>query len=167
MTISPKLRLGAVAHGRAVVCTQAVSEGEAVFDLTGRIVSAPAMHTLQIAEGVHLEPDAASWAMINHSCLPNCVIDIERRRVVACRAIAPDEELTFNYLTTEWHMASPFACSCGAAHCPGMIRGFRFLNATQRAAIRATTAPYLLRLARQDSGEGDAGVTARGPVAAS
>ena len=167
MTISPKLRLGAVAHGRAVVCIQAVAEGEAVFDLTGRIVSAPTMHTLQIAEGVHLEPDAASWAMINHSCLPNCVIDIGLRRVVACRAIAPDEELTFNYLTTEWEMAAPFSCGCGAAHCPGIIRGYRFLNAAQRVAIRATTAPYLLRLALRDPAGADGTVSADSRLAAS
>lgn len=167
MTISPKLRLGAVTHGRAILCLQSVASGETVFDLSGRIVPSPAMHTLQIAEGVHLKPDAASWAMINHSCSPNCVIDIEGRRGVACKAIAPGEELTFNYLTTEWDMASPFPCGCGAAHCPGEIRGYRYLNPVQRAAIRPSTASYLLQLALREGAGHDGKVPAEGRLAAS
>ena len=167
MTISPKLRLGAVAHGRAILCLQSVASGETVFDLSGRIVPSPAMHTLQIAEGVHLKPDAASWALINHSCSPNCVIDIEGRRIVASREILPDEELTFNYLTTEWDMAAPFPCRCGAAHCPGTIRGCRVLNPVQRAAIRPTTAPYLLQLALRDGAGRDGEIPAEGHLAAS
>ena len=151
MTMSPKLRLGKVAYGRAILCTQPIAEGESIFDLVGRLVRVPAMHTLQIDEHSHLDPDDASWAMINHSCSPNCVIDLATRRVIASRAISPGEELTFNYLTTEWDMATPFPCTCGSAHCPGWIRGFRFLDAAQRAAIASGAAPYLMRLASRDA----------------
>lgn len=152
MQTSPKVVQGTVAHGRAILCVKPLAEGEAVFDLTGRVVTEPSIYTLQIDAGVHLVPGDAAWAMMNHSCAPNCVIDIGRRRVLALRAIAPGEELTFNYLTTEWDMASPFPCRCGAAHCPGMIRGYRFLGAAQREAIGSHVARYLLRLAVSDSG---------------
>jgi len=144
MKVSKEFTESAVLHGCGIICTRALAEGEAVFELTGRLVSVPSMHTLQIAENVHLEPGDSAWAMINHSCAPNCIIDINRKRVVTCRDIRPGEELTFNYLTTEWEMASPFPCRCGAAHCFGMIRGYRFLDASQRQALRATVAPHFL-----------------------
>lgn len=156
MRSSPKVRQGVVAHGRAILCVQTLEAGETVFELAGRVVARPAMHTLQIDEAAHLAPDDAAWAMLNHSCAPNCVIDFEHRRVAACRVIQPGEELTFNYLSTEWEMASPFPCACGAAHCPGMIRGFRFLDAARREALGAVAAPYLLRLAAREAGNGDA-----------
>ncbi len=152
MQTSPKIVQGTVAHGRAILCVKPLASGEMVFDLTGRIVPEPSMYTLQIDAGVHLAPGDAAWAMMNHSCAPNCAIDIGRRRVLALRAIVPGEELTFNYLTTEWDMASPFPCTCGAAHCPGMIRGYRFLGAAQRDAIDANAAPFLLRLAGSEAG---------------
>ena len=51
----------------------------------------------------------------NHSCAPNAVLRIRQGRVefYAMRDIAPGEEISFNYLTSEWDMAAPFTCGCG------------------------------------------------------
>ncbi len=39
---------------------------------------------------------------INHSCSPNTKLDLERRWFIAVKDILKSQEITFNYLTTEW-----------------------------------------------------------------
>jgi hypothetical protein len=58
---------------------------------------------------------------MNHSCEPSCGVR-GSVAVVARRAIAPGEELTFDYGTTDtdrWTLE----CSCGAASCRGRMTG--------------------------------------------
>jgi hypothetical protein len=65
--------------------------------------------------------------------------------VVAVRDIPAGEELTFDYLTTEWEMATPFACRCGAADCRGLIQGFKHLSPEAQAHLISRCSPYLVR----------------------
>lgn len=57
----------------------------------------------------------------NHSCDANGVFVDEM--LIAARAIAPHQEITFNYLKHPLP-ASPwdFECLCGAANCVGRVR---------------------------------------------
>lgn len=65
---------------------------------------------------------------INHSCEPNCVVEIahDRVHVHAARDIAAGEELTFDY-AYEWEARYPVQmleshrCACGARQCRGSI----------------------------------------------
>ncbi|KAI9701978.1 MAG: hypothetical protein M1836_001322 [Candelina mexicana] len=63
----------------------------------------------------------------NHSCVPSVVFDMTRLevRVVNNRPLKKGEPLTFFYPSTEWEMAQPFDCSCGAPdnQCKGRISG--------------------------------------------
>lgn len=70
--------------------------------------------------------NASRW--INHSCEPNCEIEIERSRIFidAMRDIEPGEELTYDYAfereddddeDSEMH----YVCHCGARRCRGTI----------------------------------------------
>jgi hypothetical protein len=65
--------------------------------------------------------------MVNHSCAPNLWVDTERQAMLALRPIASGEMLTFFYPQTEWELARPFRCRCGALHCLGRIDGARSL----------------------------------------
>jgi SET domain-containing protein len=63
---------------------------------------------------------------INHACEPNCEPHIERGRVfiVALRAIAVGEELTYDYCLERDGEEDPesearFACRCGSKRCRG------------------------------------------------
>lgn len=65
---------------------------------------------------------------INHSCDPNCEVEIEDDRVFiyALRDIAPGEELTYDYSLDVEEEPTPelrqvFACRCGAATCRGTM----------------------------------------------
>ncbi len=61
----------------------------------------------------------------NHSCDPNAAFDAEGM-LVALRDIAPNEEITFDYLKHPTP-ASPwnFACRCGSSNCVGWISASR------------------------------------------
>ncbi len=70
--------------------------------------------------------------LINHSCAPNCRPEIIGGRIwiVARRAIASGEELTFDYgfPFSEWRL---HPCRCGAKGCVGHI-----VNKAQRWRVR-------------------------------
>lgn len=123
---------------------RAFVSGEVILHLDGQTLSEPDRHTLQVGAGVHLDAiDAASgkfyaWRYLNHSCQPNAAV--RDRELVALRAIAAGDEITFDYNTTEYDMASPFQCHCGSAGCAGKIRGYRYLTAAERARIRPDSA---------------------------
>ncbi len=97
--------------------------------------AAPTRMTVQMSETEHIEL-APSWlAFINHSCDPNARFDPDVRHLVAERAIAPGDELTFFYPSTEWSMATPFDCRCGAARCLGRIDGAARLDPARLAGF--------------------------------
>ncbi len=140
------------AHGALhMMALEAFQPGQRVLKLEGIISSEPTRHTIQLSETEHLQsPKTAGlerrierhpWLFLNHSCRPNTAV--RGRELIALRPIAPYEELSFDYETTEWHMAEPFTCRCG--NCGGRsVRGFAFLPAEERERRRPYLAPHLL-----------------------
>jgi len=136
-----------------IAATRPFAPGETVLPIGGAEVPEPSRYSIQVDEGVHLEvPGDATdlheifekypWRFLNHSCAPNTAI--RGRTVVAIRPIARDDEVTFDYNTTELAMASPFVCRCG--HCGGRtVGGFAHLPTAERERLRTTLAPHLLR----------------------
>lgn len=59
---------------------------------------------------------------INHSCEPNCYVDVIKKRIwiIALRDIAEDEELTYDYGFEVEHWKE-HACRCGSDSCVGYI----------------------------------------------
>ncbi len=137
------------------VAREAAPPGTVLFELQGRVVGQPTRYTVQVGPGEHIEaPEGASlldhldrflWRFLDHSCAPNA--RIEGRRVVAVRAIEPGDAVTFDYCTTEFEMATPFDCACGAPACRGRIAGYRALDAAQRAELDGRVAEHVLALA--------------------
>jgi uncharacterized protein len=65
---------------------------------------------------------------LNHSCGPNCATFVEKGRafIVALRAIAPGEELAYDYAIAREGGADEeepqrYACRCGSRHCRGTL----------------------------------------------
>lgn len=111
-----------------------------IFYLRGTVSAQPTRYTIQLNPKEHLNFPAIRktnddldycWQYLNHSCEPNAYINTAERTVCALREIAPGEEITFNYLTTESEMAVPFDCCCGSANCFGLIQGRNFLSPAQ------------------------------------
>lgn len=150
------LRLGGAWH---LLAARSFRAGETILRLEGVVRREPSRFSIQVGSEEHLHPfdpdDFASlfertpWCLLNHSCAPTA--RIEGRRLVALRALGAFEELTFHYETTEWSLAEPFVCRCGAHVEPRRVGGFAELDEAERRRIAAWTAPHLLRLLARSS----------------
>jgi hypothetical protein len=134
-----------------LVAAATIAEGTRLSEIDGAECARPDQWSIQVGPATHIvvppavdleaQLDRYPWRFMNHSCEPNT--RIERRRVWAIRTIAPGEELTFNYNTTEWDMAVPFECRCGSARCGGVIQGFRHLSPGARARLLPLLSDHL------------------------
>ncbi|MGI9461229.1 MAG: SET domain-containing protein-lysine N-methyltransferase [Alphaproteobacteria bacterium] len=97
-------------------------------------------YTTQVASDSFLcnaQPDTTAWQKdnyINHHCNPNTMVVIKKENqqphpfLIARRAIATDEEITFDYSTTMKNDPSDdMICLCSDKHCRGTIKNFRCL----------------------------------------
>ena len=131
--------------GASVMAREPIARGEPLLTIDGPVRRRPSRYTLQVGAHAHVDPAGQLWGFVNHSCEPNCRFEFARWCLVAARPIPAAEELSFNDLTTEWEMASPFACRCGAACCSGWVQGLRHLPPEQVLRLRPLLAPHLLR----------------------
>lgn len=142
---SPKIELRPAAQGLGVFAREAISVGERLIALAHVFVDHAEQHTIQLDEHRHQAGTGEIDDYLNHSCGPNTALDFEHLELVAIRPLAVGDELSFNYLTSEWDMAAPFACRCGAPGCVGMVRGFGHLESAQQDDLLALASPYLWR----------------------
>jgi hypothetical protein len=149
MAISGKVRKQSGPLGASVVAAEPIARRELLFSICGQVRRRASRYTLQVSSDVHVDPVGQLWGFINHSCDPNCRIDFARWRIVASRPIAAGEELSFHYLTTEWNMACPFACRCGAVGCLARIAGLRHIRPEQVHHLWPLLAPHLMRKLRR------------------
>jgi SET domain-containing protein len=131
-------------HGRGVFAARAIPKGTRIVEYTGRRIPYARASERYADDGGHpthtllfeLDDDmvidagqggnAARW--INHRCDPNCeAVDEDGRIFIeAIRAIAPGEELGYDYRLTLDERHTPrvkrrWPCFCGAAACRGTL----------------------------------------------
>lgn len=146
MKLLEHLEVVASLHGTGIRAKQDTPKGTPLFRILGDPNSSPHKYSIQLDYGLHLHPQKEHlWKMMNHSCAPNCLIDFKTWTFVALRDVKKGEELTFNYLTTEYEMVSPFRCRCEKANCKGEIRGFKFLSSAHLEELALYGSPYFLR----------------------
>lgn len=143
-------------NGR-LLAGRSFAPGEILFELEGTLENRPSRHSVQIGECLHVRPDSEGrpervlWRYMNHSCEPS--VAIRGIEVVALRSLEPDEEIAFDYCTTEAMLISPFPCACQAASCRKWIAGFLALTSEQRASLIPRAAPHLIALSASDKEE--------------
>lgn len=144
------------AHGAyRLVAVRTIPAGTRLFRIEGERTRRATRYSVQIGENDHIDLgrshtteeilDRFYWRFMNHSCDPNS--RIHDQEVVATHDIEPWHDVTFNYNTTEYDMAEPFACHCGHSRCLGTIRGAKHLTAGELARLRPLLAPHLANLA--------------------
>ena len=111
--------------------------------------------TVQVSETGHVELNS-DLRYCNHSCDPSLVFDVDRLevRVSPHKALAVDDALTFFYPSTEWEMAQPFRCDCGAGEgrCKGWIGGAKLL--TKGDFEGHFVSEHVARLMEREKGKG-------------
>ncbi|WP_432474574.1 SET domain-containing protein-lysine N-methyltransferase [Amphritea sp. HPY] len=94
---------------------KAFSPGDVVIDLSGSEEQAEPDYMSIDLGGIHIYHPVGRY--INHSCDPNCYVDQDRKVIFARGTIAPNDEVTFNYMETERKIVAPFDCSCASDKC--------------------------------------------------
>jgi SET domain-containing protein len=131
-------------QGRGAFASRFIPRGTRIIEYTGERItheeadaryddgSMARHHTWLFTVNGRLVVDAAvggnASRFINHSCEPNCAIEIERERIYidAARDIAPGEELTYDYAYEreagdDERAERHYLCRCGARRCRGTI----------------------------------------------
>jgi hypothetical protein len=146
---------------RGVVAIDEIPTGEVVLVVNGVRTARPSRYSIQVGKREHIDlPEGIDparsaveypWQFLNHSCAPNA--RLVGKTFVAARPIEAGDEITFDYNTTEYDMASPFECRCGASACRGRrIAGFRHLGAAERLALLPFLTDALHARLAQESG---------------
>lgn len=135
-TASPAVRVVAGrAGGVGMVAARNFRQGELISRVTNRVPApGPSTYSIQVGTDRHVESDSIRY--LNHSCEPNTYIDAIAGMLLALQDIIEGDELTFFYPSTEWDMASSFACACGTRDCLTSIRGARHTAAETLARYR-------------------------------
>ncbi|MBV8975220.1 MAG: SET domain-containing protein-lysine N-methyltransferase [Sinobacteraceae bacterium] len=131
-------------HGMGVFAARRIRKGTRIIEYIGERVShaeadrryedkdAGDAHTFLFIVDARTVIDAGVGGnearFVNHGCQPNCESVIENRPVYieAVRAIAPGEELTYDYQIQREPDDPPdvdavFACHCGSERCRGSM----------------------------------------------
>jgi hypothetical protein len=137
----------------SLVARRPLAPGETVLVLAGSETDKPSLGSVQVGEYLHVEVpeglsftrvlDECPWRFLNHACEPNTYFS--GRRLIVLRPIAVGEPITFDYETTEWEIASPFACDCGAPNCrSAIVRGFKPRAPQRRSRAESDCSQRLL-----------------------
>ena len=97
---------------KGLFTTKSFINGMKVLELDGNYFPYPTRTSIQIGEQ-HLEHYEGGH--INHHCTPNTQVIVPNFTppfLVAIKDIGLDEEITFNYETTESELSEPFQCDC-------------------------------------------------------
>jgi SET domain-containing protein len=133
-------------HGKGLFALRPIAAGERILEYKGELITwAQALrrhphdpddpnHTFyfhvddkHVIDG-KIGGNASRW--INHACDPNCEAEIDGQRVFihALRALAPGDELFFDYRLVLDGRHTPkvkreYACRCGSPKCRGTMLG--------------------------------------------
>jgi len=136
MALSPKIGPAIRRDGQKCLCANAgVKKDEALITYDGPIIDHPTRYSIQIDDGKHIEGTAESNAYLNHSCAPNAYVDWNGVYLRALRDIDAGEEVTCNYLTTDWELHERFLCHCGAPNCYGELKGLKHLARDEQTKL--------------------------------
>ena len=155
---SPKLEAAPMPQkgGFGVLARQPIDAGEVLAQWGGQVISRLELEqldedtrtkqTVQIDEDSFLltvhTPDPADY--INHSCAPNAGLQ-DFRTIVAIRAVAPGEEICFDYAMCDGSPYDEFTCRCGAPTCRGRVTGNDWQNPVLWERYVGYFSPYLQR----------------------
>jgi hypothetical protein len=143
--------------GLGVFALRAIMPGQRLIEFTGPIIDGDALDAalecaavdsfLQISADHYMGPSGSFDDFVNHACDPNCGLRFSRSKIVltAIRSIAADEEITFDYASTQSAYPCRFLCGCGSRICRQDIGDFDDLPETLKWKYhrRGILPPYL------------------------
>ena len=133
------VRQNIVNNQKAFFAQRTYQPGDVVLGFSAKqVMSEPSYLTVQVGIDKHIMLHPEHLQYINHSCDPNVFFDTHAMQIVALRAIAEGDEMTFFYPSTEWDMAQPFYCYCESSRCLQNIRGAKYIPKSELKKYRLT-----------------------------
>lgn len=152
--LSPKLesRPNLEKGGQGVFAVEPISKGEVLAVWGGTVLTGEVRKTLpatalslQVEENLYLVSSVIGPAdYINHCCDPNAGM-YGQVGLIAMRAIAPDEEVCYDYAMSDGSPYDEFECACGADICRKQITGNDWRNPQLWRRYAGYFSPYLQR----------------------
>lgn len=140
--------------GKGLFTNIAFNKGQTIFYVSGKIVeiiitdlnkaSQSDWNWFGYGKNTWIETANDFSKYFNHSCNPNTGI-VGKRRIVALKDIAKDEELTFDYSTNEADVFWSITCECGNPGCRKVIRSIQFMP----EEIYLSYLPYIPKFYRE------------------
>ncbi|KAF2455604.1 galactose-proton symport [Lineolata rhizophorae] len=119
------------AFGSRLVSLVSLPAGSRLCAMDAATPGRKAYSSVQVSRTQHVELNS-DLVYCNHSCAPSLEFDTARRevRVARARDLRAGDPLTFFYPSSEWDMAQPFECNCGAGEgvCLGWVCGAKALD---------------------------------------
>jgi hypothetical protein len=147
-------RDGAI-HGCCLVATQAIREGELVWELDEPMYSWSEIESwsderrkdfdwygFQCGVDRYSLPEGLSREM-NHSCDPNTWWS-GSGMLVARRDIQPGDEVTYDYATADIAREFEMECRCGSSRCRGTISNLDHLDPEWQRQYGSNLPPHVL-----------------------
>ncbi|MEO0414594.1 MAG: SET domain-containing protein-lysine N-methyltransferase [Verrucomicrobiota bacterium] len=136
--------------GQGIRATANISKGELIASFDGEFFQGESNEDFPESAVNHAITCAVDQArdsnglarVLNHSCNPNVGVR-GKFDLVTMRDIEAGEELCWDYNMSEdhdWQME----CSCGASHCAGIVRGYRYLSEARKQAYRGYIADWIV-----------------------
>lgn len=142
--------------GKGIFATSLIKRGEGIFDWEEEGIFYNVEKASDLPGNIKdyaIQYDVNKWVdtkglgrILNHSCEPNAGIK-GLYKLIAVRDISPNEEIVWDYDTTEnsdWVMKGE--CQCGAARCRKIIQGYRFLPQELKKEYMEITSEWLKKL---------------------
>lgn len=124
-----------------------ISKGTTILQLElENLTDKPNKYTLQVDDNKHVSCESYEWIMyLNHRCDANLKVEIFENilKLSLTKDVNTDEEITFNYLTTEFDIAESFVCKCDSRKCYNEIKGFKYLSNENKIELFPMMLPYL------------------------
>ena len=150
--------------GRGVFAVEPIAAGDTVVGFGGYMVhrrefetlpTGRIMHSIQMTDDLYLVggEEIEDADLVNHSCEPNCGL-LGGTILIAMRDIAPGEEVTFDYATSDGSDYDEFECACSTASCRGKVTGRDWMIPELQRRYRGWFSPYLARRIAQHAGAG-------------
>lgn len=157
----PSVEVGLNEDGqRRLITRHPIEAGSEIVQVAGTVRRTPSRFSIQVGPRKHLD-EMGPVNATNHSCDPSAFVDFshpERLVLRALRDIGAGQEVTIHYCATEYEMAEPFACDCGAVSCVGLVRGYRHLPAGMAAELELRLSPAVRALERTRPGASEIGL---------
>ena len=123
-------------HGKGLFASRNIKRGEVIFFVKGKKIKffitdekrakVAGLNWVGVGKNEWINPEKEYSVYFNHSCNPNSAIK-GRVTVVALRNIEKEEEITFDYSTTEGDIFWSMKCHCEEPNCRKTIRSIQFL----------------------------------------